>query len=151
MANTAETWMVAHDFSSFSDLAAQEAARLLAPHGGTLRLFHIHAPLNLPAEQAWGEETYALEKELQAQLGTVAERLKAKYPSLNIEVSVGTGEPVGGILTEAGRCGVDHIVVGTHGRTGLAHVLLGSVAERVVREAKVPVLVVRANPGEKPR
>ena len=53
------------------------------------------------------------------------------------------GDPVDEIHAYASEHAVDLIVVATHGRTGLAHVLLGSVAERIVREAPCPVLSIR--------
>jgi nucleotide-binding universal stress UspA family protein len=56
---------------------------------------------------------------------------------------VTTGDPADAIVREAAQLGVDLIVMGTHGRTGLQHVLLGSVAEKVVRYAPCPVLTVR--------
>lgn len=139
-----ETWIVAHDFSPCSDAAADEAARLLAPLAGTLRLLYVHAPVHLPPQEAWGEETYALATDVRKRLQAIGEALEAKHPGVKIEVDITTGEPANGILGEAERAGVDHIVVGTHGRKGVAHLVLGSVAERVVREAKVPVLVVKS-------
>jgi nucleotide-binding universal stress UspA family protein len=139
-----ETWIVAHDFSPCSDAAADEAARLLAPVKGTMRLFHVHQPVKVEPHLAWGEETYALEKNVRQRLQKTATALKAKHPGVEVECDVGSsGEPAKGILTEADRIGVDHIVVGTHSRQGVARFILGSVAERVVREAKVPVLVVK--------
>jgi nucleotide-binding universal stress UspA family protein len=139
----AETWLVAHDFSPCSDAAAFEAARLLSGLQGTLRLFHIYPPVQLPAQEAWGETTYNMERELRGRLDRLAALLRDKHPNVTVQVEVAAGEPVAGILSEAERDGVDHIVVGTHGRTGMAHLVLGSVAERVVREAKMPVLVVK--------
>lgn len=59
------------------------------------------------------------------------------------EVAVATGHPADAIVREARERGVDLIVMGTHGRTGLQHVLLGSVAEKVVRTAPCPVLTIR--------
>jgi nucleotide-binding universal stress UspA family protein len=52
-------------------------------------------------------------------------------------------DPAGEILAESARWGADLIVMGTHGRHGLAHLILGSVAEGVLRRATVPVLLVR--------
>jgi len=54
-----------------------------------------------------------------------------------------TGDPARGLVRDAGRSGASLIIVGSHGRRGLARAVLGSVAERVVREAPCPVLVVR--------
>jgi nucleotide-binding universal stress UspA family protein len=147
--NGQERWMVAHDFSECSDAAAFEAARLLAPSRGTMRLLHVHAPVQVRPEQAWGETTVALEHEIGARLEKLAGAVRERHPGVNVEVMVTTGEPVAGILGEAQRSGVDHIVVGTHGRTGVAHLVLGSVAERIVREAPVPVLVVKQAPAAK--
>ena len=59
------------------------------------------------------------------------------------QVEVATGHPADTIVRIAQARGADLIVMGTHGRTGLQHVLLGSVAERVVRLASCPVLTVR--------
>ena len=138
-----ETWMVAHDFSRCSDAALFEAGRLLAPLKGTLHLLHVHAPVQLEPQRQWGDATFELENDLRGRLEGLAAAVKQKHPGVEVAVSVVAGEPVGSILREAARVGVDHIVVGTHGRTGLAHFVLGSVAERVVREASVPVLLVR--------
>jgi nucleotide-binding universal stress UspA family protein len=70
-----------------------------------------------------------------------AERL-AGGPRVGMEKAV--GEPAAEILSYAERSGVDLLVLGTHGRTGLEHALMGSVAERVVRKAHCPVLTVRS-------
>jgi nucleotide-binding universal stress UspA family protein len=59
------------------------------------------------------------------------------------EVQVSAGDPADAIVREAMQLGVDLIVMSTHGRTGLQHVLLGSVAEKVIRHASCPVLTVR--------
>ena len=63
------------------------------------------------------------------------------------EVEVVAGHPADAIVRVAAERGVDLIVMGTHGRTGLQHVLLGSVAEKVVRLASCPVMTVRRKPG----
>jgi len=63
------------------------------------------------------------------------------------DVEVGSGDPADAILHAAEEHQADLIVMGTHGRTGLAHVFLGSVAEKVVRHASCPVLVARCQSG----
>ena len=60
-----------------------------------------------------------------------------------IEAAVRWDSPVEGIVEYARDQAIDLIVIATHGRTGLSHVLLGSVAERIVREAPCPVLTIR--------
>ena len=62
-----------------------------------------------------------------------------------ITTEVRTGPAARMILEFATEKGIDLIVMGTHGRTGLAHIVMGSVAERVVRMAPCPVLTLRAN------
>lgn len=61
------------------------------------------------------------------------------------------GDPATQIVQFAEDEGVDLIVMGTHGRTGLKHLLMGSVAEHVLRHARCPVLVVRLRPAQEPR
>ena len=61
----------------------------------------------------------------------------------HFEAVVRWGGPVEGIVEYAAEAQIDLIVIATHGRTGLSHVLLGSVAERIVREAPCPVLTIR--------
>jgi nucleotide-binding universal stress UspA family protein len=60
-----------------------------------------------------------------------------------VETIVVKGVPFNEIINAATEINVDLIVIGTHGRTGLSHVMLGSVAEKVVRKASCPVLTVR--------
>lgn len=140
-----ETWLVAHDFSPCGDLAVEEAARVVEKIGGRLVLLHVHAAPRLRPEEAWGEETYNLEEGLRMRLQGISVGLKERHPRLDIDVDVVQApEPARGIVEEADRLGVDHVVVGTHGRTGLNHLVLGSVAERVAREARIPVTIVRA-------
>lgn len=66
----------------------------------------------------------------------------------NWDVEVASGDPADAIIRVAQAHEVDLIVMGTHGRTGLSHVLLGSVAEKVVRHASCAVLVTRSQPAE---
>jgi universal stress protein A len=63
--------------------------------------------------------------------------------TLKAQTSVRTGDPLVEIVEQARQTAVDLIVMGTHGRTGVSHLLLGSVAERVIRTAPCPVLTVR--------
>jgi nucleotide-binding universal stress UspA family protein len=69
-----------------------------------------------------------------------AERI-VQAPRVSVEKAI--GEPASEIVSYATDSGVDLLVLGTHGRTGLEHALMGSIAERVVRRAHCPVLTVR--------
>jgi len=62
------------------------------------------------------------------------------------ETRTEVGRPAPTIIEVAGEEGIDHVVVGSHGRGGVSRILLGSVAEHVVRKSPVPVTVVRAEP-----
>jgi nucleotide-binding universal stress UspA family protein len=83
------------------------------------------------------------------------ERFAEELRAVAVEPHVIVGHPARAIVELAGRLGVDLIVMGTHGRTGLAHLLMGSVAEGVVRGAPCPVMCVRpgaeAPPPRRPR
>jgi nucleotide-binding universal stress UspA family protein len=71
-------------------------------------------------------------------------RLGAPDPKVRVEHRLEEGDPVAQILRVADETGCDLIVLGTHGRTGLNRLLMGSVAEKVVRWASCPVLTVKA-------
>ena len=75
------------------------------------------------------------------QLDDLTAELKKKRE--NVKTVMRTGTPYQAILDTAKRHKADLIIMGTHGRTGLSHMLMGSVAERVVRGAECPVLTVR--------
>jgi nucleotide-binding universal stress UspA family protein len=92
----------------------------------------------LPAANDWYERT----AERAARVTAEAERLAADH-GRGIETVVEPGRPARTILSVAAERGVDHIVIGSHGREGVSRLVLGSVAERVVRQAPIPVTVVR--------
>ena len=91
-----------------------------------------------PASYAGCHETLRLEG--QSYLEEAQERLTQAH--LECRTVLRSGEPCREIEETAAREGASMIVMGTHGRTGLAHVLMGSIAECVLRTAKVPVVVV---------
>jgi universal stress protein A len=72
------------------------------------------------------------------------DRLARDSHAQNYEIAVVTGDPAPSIIQAAKEHAADLIVMATHGRTGLSHFFLGSVAERVVRESSIPVMTVRA-------
>lgn len=136
------TIMVPTDFSYASDAALGYARMLAARFGASLHLLHV-----VDEPGSWSE-VYAALPEIQLRLSAdAARRLEAMAACLPQELhatsAVVCGAPVPSIVKTAEARGVDLIVMGTHGRRGMGHLLLGSVAERVVRLAPCPVLTVR--------
>ena len=86
-----------------------------------------------------------VESEARSMLGPVADRLTAD--GWSVDMAIRQGYPAAVIEREADQFGADLIAVGTHGRTGLGNLMLGSIAERVLHHAPCPVLSVR-RPGE---
>jgi universal stress protein A len=127
------------DFSPPSEHAFHVACSLAREHGGRLIVLHVAEPpvvgygevMTPPPEGDWK----ALEERLR--------RVSAPDGKVAIEHRLETGDPVTQILRAAVESTCDLIVMGTHGRTGLAHLLMGSVAEQVVRKASCSVLVVK--------
>lgn len=142
--------LVPTDFSEPSD-AALEYARVLATRfGASLHLVHV---LEHPVMGAFGGEAYVgASPALDATFRTDAEAaLAARLPEAERARLRATTEIVDGpaattIVDYAAARQISLIVMGTHGRTGLAHALLGSVSEHVVRLAACPVLTVHAMP-----
>jgi nucleotide-binding universal stress UspA family protein len=138
------------DFSDSSREAMRRAADLVKATGGSLTLFHVvHVPLT--AYSDGGPMLPSSGPELTQELGAEAEKSLEEWKKRAEEMGVKkvatqvvAGVPWSVIVEalEADR-GYDLVVMGTHGRTGLGRVLLGSVAERVVRHAPCAVLVVR--------
>ena len=141
--------LVPVDFSAHSDRAFRYAATLAHRLGAKLALLHVvEDPL---VTGAWNAEVYVPNvPELLNNLISGAERqlatLKESATALGVttETAVITGRPAHTIVEQAKDGGFDLIVMGTHGRTGLSHVVMGSVAERVVQKANCPVLTMRA-------
>jgi nucleotide-binding universal stress UspA family protein len=129
------------DFSEPSRLAMQEAADLARRLQAELTLLHVYEPRAPSPElllEKLEEATAHLEREmgrLQVEAGEIAGR--------QVRTIILTGNVIAEILRYVRDGGFDLVVTATHGRTGLKRVLLGSVAERVVREAGCPVLVIR--------
>lgn len=142
--------LVPTDFSEPSD-AALEYARVLATRfGASLHLVHV---LEHPVIGAFGGEAYlgvspALEATLRAEAeAAMATRLPdAERARLRATAEIVEGPAASTIVDYAEARQISLIVMGTHGRTGLAHALLGSVSEHVVRLAACPVLTVHAMP-----
>ncbi|HTM21216.1 MAG TPA: universal stress protein, partial [Kofleriaceae bacterium] len=127
--------LVAVDYSRFSAPAAELAARMLAP-GGRLALMHVwQSPGNLPMPFTGERRTTAA-----ARLEQFADELDLS--GVDVEVRIDVGNPAVQLLAQAERMDADLIVVGAHGRAGLVEQVIGTVADRVLRHAAAPVLLV---------
>jgi nucleotide-binding universal stress UspA family protein len=137
--------LVPHDFSKPADRALAVAADLARDAGGRLTVLHALVPYPVtgltPAEGVPFIAPRDLVKPALARLReTVREALGRRAPAFVCRVVV--GDPARRII-EAAR-NADSVVMATEGRTGLTHLLIGSVAEKVVRQSPRPVLTVRA-------
>jgi nucleotide-binding universal stress UspA family protein len=137
--------LVPIDFSDCSKKALQYAIPLARQHGAALTLLYVVPQPSFVGGEYTGIEYARLEDDQavsgKKQLGAlIANEVQGEVPA---ETLVRSGMPVVEILEAAKALPADLIVISTHGRTGLKHVLLGSVAEDVVRRAPCPVLVVR--------
>ena len=133
--------LVPTDFSEMSDAALDYARVLARRFGASLHLLHV---LDDPfVTEGLAAEAYITEAPSirTSMLDEARSRLAHRAAGCTTtEAIFGRGAVT--IVEYAQQCGSDLIVMGTHGRTGLAHLLLGSVAERVVRLAPCPVLTV---------
>lgn len=135
------------DFSDLSALALRHAARLANCLGDRIAVLYAE-PFAPPPYFTQGqieklERDFRESREQAAQKlrEFVAQSLGADAPEL--EIRVADEAPADAIRTAAAELGAGLIVLGTHGRTGIDRLMLGSVAERVLRESKIPVLTVR--------
>jgi nucleotide-binding universal stress UspA family protein len=136
------------DFSRLANAALPHALKIAAQDGAELIVMHVVAPPVLsPAPVMSGAVWGRLEKEMRHaaldRLRRVISAAHAKERTVRTRTLVVLGSPFVQIPRAAQRLRCDLIVLATHGHTGLRHVLLGSVAENVVRNAPCPVLTVR--------
>lgn len=133
--------LVATDFSEASGLALELAASIARQAGATLTVVHACElpiyPEAIPSADLLTPITAAAGKRLDAVVTGLRDRCPGALPLLRV------GAAWEEILAAAAEVGADLVVVGTHGRRGLSHAVLGSVAERVVRLSPIPVLTVR--------
>jgi nucleotide-binding universal stress UspA family protein len=139
--------LVPTDFSPASDIAFNYAMDMAARQRCSLHLLHVIDDASFAS--AYPDGFYVELPGLRAQLIDDAQRrlheMAAACTALNVTVTteVAVGRPDRVIADRATSRGTELIVMGTHGRSGFAHLVLGSVAERVVRIAPCPVLTVR--------
>jgi len=134
------------DFSHLSEHAFHLACSLARDHEGRLIVLHVAVPpvvgyggaMTPPPEGDWK----ALDEQLR--------HVQASDPKIPVEHLLEEGDPAAEILRVAAEINCDLIVMGMHGRRGVARLLMGSAAEHVVRKATCPVLVVKTPLPERP-
>jgi nucleotide-binding universal stress UspA family protein len=130
------------DFSVHSDAALHFAAALARDYRARLVLLHvIPVPIAPPIDGAIAAPAVSTQDELRDRLEAV------ELPGVDVDRRLIHGNPVSAIIDAAGDLPSDLIVMGTHGRGGIRRLLMGSVAEGVLRKAPCPVLIVKGLPA----
>jgi nucleotide-binding universal stress UspA family protein len=134
------------DFSDASKAALETAAELSKRYGAMVALFHAYP---VPG-YTFPDGSFVASSKMMDELSTQAQKHLEEWKAIaeglgikHVEAATAIGEPAHEILEFCKAQQADLVVIGTHGRTGLQHALMGSVAERVVRRATCPVLTVR--------
>ena len=140
MKNLITRILVPTDFSRPSERALDYARNLAQQFGASLHLLHV---MNRPLlAEGLAAEAFMHEKFESDMVKDTEARMRKLAPEA-ASIDVVFGYAASAIVERASRLGADLIVMGSHGRTGMAHLMLGSVAEAVVRTAHCPVLTVR--------
>lgn len=134
------TILVPTDFTRHSEAALRVARGLARDYGAKLVIVHVIEPELVPATP--NEMVYRFEAGHDA-LDAVRERAEGTDLKLSVDTQLRQGDPATEILAAADEVRCDLIVTGSHGRTGLGRLFMGSVAEAVMRQAVCPVLTVK--------
>jgi nucleotide-binding universal stress UspA family protein len=149
--------LVPTDFSEPAEQATEMAISLASKFDAKLTLLHVHS---IPTTYGYGAGLYwpvdDLAREAQKALDNALGKVHERYARVDavletsraVDAVLETGNASERILAVAKERAADLIVMGTHGRRGLTHIFLGSVAEKVVRRSPVPVLTVGVRESE---
>jgi nucleotide-binding universal stress UspA family protein len=142
MTDKADVLVVPVDFEKASLKALEVAKDLAARLGAEVVLIHVYqVPLfTYPGLEPSLLPTFTVE------IASAAKRALEKLATSSggLRAVLREGDPTTEILATAKELGAQMIVMGTHGRSGLAHIFLGSVAEKVMRESPLPVMTIRS-------
>lgn len=144
-----ETILIPTDGSEPAERAAERGVELAAQHGATVHVLYAVEPVPLgkfttgpePASTGHGEVLEEQKSEAQQALDSVS-ALCDEY-GVDVVETIEYGKPSEEILEYSESEGIDAIVMGTHGRSGAERLMLGSVAEKVVRKSQIPVMTIR--------
>jgi nucleotide-binding universal stress UspA family protein len=137
--------LYATDFSPYSNVAYFHAIALAEGHGARLAIVHVFSPASfrpVVIEGAISPVEIGDREEREHWRGQL-EQIRPVNPNIAVEHVLLEGDPAREIIDYAAEADIDLIVMGTHGRTGLERLLMGSVAEKVLRGAPCSVLVVK--------
>ena len=129
------------DFSSYSNQAYFHALGLAEAYRASLTVLYVYTPGSEGAEGTGGDKRYWRNQ---------LEQIRPANASIPVSHVFLEGDAAGEIVRYAADAAVDVIVLGTHGRTGVERLLMGSVAEKVMRDAPCSVLVVKLAKGSRP-
>ena len=147
-----EKILTAIDFSESSDFAFEYALTLARQFQAELTIMHV---INEPVDLRGFYVPHISFEQLEKEIEEGAEKMMEKFCQTKMgdftryTTAVVAGIPYEEILRKAEETGASLIVLGTHGRTGIDHLIFGSTAERVVRSAACPVLTIRLPVTEK--
>jgi nucleotide-binding universal stress UspA family protein len=125
------------DFSTYSNQAYFHALGMAEAYGASLAVAYVYTP----GAEATGDRRH---------WKTLLEQIRPANPKIAVTHVFLEGDPAGEIVRYAADAGVDVVVIGTHGRTGVDRLIMGSVAEKVMRDAPCSVFVVKLPKGARP-
>ncbi len=132
------------DFSQQNDAALHYASALAADSNATLHIVHVHDTRTLNPSMGEAASLYAAEWQRELEVSReLLDRIRPTSPGVDFQHHSLTGIPDAEIVEFATENKVDLIVMASHGRTGISRLLMGSVAEAVMRRAPCPVLIVK--------
>jgi nucleotide-binding universal stress UspA family protein len=143
--------LVPIDFSDYSKNALEYAIPFAKQFNASIDLLYVVEPTIYPADFSFGQIGFPnVEEELRTRGSDELEKLITKEIGKKVKAKkvVRTGKPFYEINQYASEEAIDLIIIATHGHTGMEHILFGSTAEKVVRKAPCPVLVVRMGEHE---
>jgi len=138
--------VVPTDFSDHSLRALPYALGLAGKYGAEIKILYVNEPALQVSDMAWvGVDDRALKDEHVSDAHKNMDRIARDQipPEVSAEAVVRSGDSVEEIIQFAEEAGADLIVMATHGRGGLSHILMGSTAEQVIRKAPCPVLTLK--------
>jgi nucleotide-binding universal stress UspA family protein len=143
--------LLATDYSAGSDQAAEVAQSLARASGGTVEMVHAYSamPLILPDGSALPPDPAGLvraQEQAENEMEGAVTRFRRAAPDVEVRGQAVLGNALDELLALARSGRFDVLVMGTHGRRGLRRLLMGSLAESVLRHSPIPVLAVRMSP-----